>query len=147
MKTELRDNKDFWAGVMFIAIGAAAMIISRNYRFGSALLMGPGFFPMVIGGILIVFGICIIAIGLHTGEKIKIHVSFRPLILVTLALVLFGYLMDHVALLPALLVLIFGSMAGGREFKLKEALLMTGLLIVLAWAVFIWGLDLPYPLI
>jgi len=147
MKTELRDNKDFWAGLMFIAIGAAAMIISRNYRFGSALLMGPGFFPMVIGGILIVFGICIMAIGLHTGEKIQIHVSFRPLIMVTLSLILFGYLMDQVALLPALLVLIFGSMAGGIEFRYKEALLMAALLIVLAWAVFIWGLDLPYPLI
>jgi putative tricarboxylic transport membrane protein len=123
------------------------MIISRDYKFGSALLMDPGFFPMVLGGILIVFGICIMVIGLHTGERIQVRVSLRPLIMVPLSLVLFGLAMRHTSFLPALVVLIFGSMAAGREFRFKEALLLTGLLIVLAWAVFILGLDLPYPLI
>ena len=56
MKMELSKNKDFWAGVMLIAIGAAAMFIAREYRFGSTLRMGPGFFPIVLGGILVVFG-------------------------------------------------------------------------------------------
>ena len=71
MKMELRNNKDFWAGMMLIGIGAAAMFIARDYRFGSALRMGPGFFPTILGGILIVFGICIMAVGLRSGEKIQ----------------------------------------------------------------------------
>ena len=53
MKLEIRNNKDFWAGMMFIGIGAAAMFIARDYPFGSALRMGPGYFPSVLGGILI----------------------------------------------------------------------------------------------
>ena len=53
MKLEFRNNKDFWAGMMLIGIGAAAMFIARDYRFGSALRMGPGFFPTILGGILI----------------------------------------------------------------------------------------------
>ena len=67
MKIELRKNKDFWAGMMLIGIGAAAMLIAREYRFGSALRMGPGFFPVILGGILIVFGVCIMGVGLKSG--------------------------------------------------------------------------------
>ena len=71
MKLECRNNKDVWAGLILIGIGAAAMIISRNYRFGSALRMGPGFFPTILGGILIAFGICIMIVGLIAHRKCK----------------------------------------------------------------------------
>ena len=69
MKMELRKNKDFWAGMMLIGIGAAAMFIAREYRFGSALRMGPGFFPIILGGILVVFGVCIMAIGMRQRRE------------------------------------------------------------------------------
>lgn len=147
MKLELSNNKDFWAGIMFAGIGAAAMFISRDYEFGSALRMGSGFFPTLLGGILIVFGICIMVVGLRSSEKIQGRLSLRPLIMVPMSLALFGILMKHLSFLPALAALIFASMVAGREFKFKEALLLAGLLIVLAWALFIWGLDLPYTLI
>jgi len=147
MKLALRYNQDVWAGVMFIGFGAAAMFIARDYRFGSALLMGPGFFPTVLGGILIAFGLCILALGLHKKRKVQWNLSLRAVIMLPLSLVMFGYLMGHVSFLPALLAVIWGAVAAGREFKLLEVLLLTGLLVGLALAVFIWGLDLPYPLI
>ena len=50
MKIEL--NKDVWAGAMLAGIGAAALLVARDYRFGSALRMGPGFFPTVLSWIL-----------------------------------------------------------------------------------------------
>ena len=56
-RTRILDNKDFWAGLMLIVIGAAAIFIARNYAFGTALRMGPGYFPTVLGGLLIVFGL------------------------------------------------------------------------------------------
>ncbi|MBE0558995.1 MAG: tripartite tricarboxylate transporter TctB family protein, partial [Proteobacteria bacterium] len=145
MKMELRKNKDFWAGMMLIAIGAAAMFIAREYRFGSALRMGPGFFPVFLGGILVVFGVCVVAVGLRSGEKIQGHVSLRALILLPVALVLFGILMEMAGFVPALATLIFVAAAAGREFKFVEVLLLTVLLTVAAIAVFIWGLGLPYP--
>ena len=125
MKLELRNNKDFWAGMMLIGIGAAAMFIARDYRFGSALRMGPGFFPTILGGILIVFGICIMAVGLRSGEKIQGSLSLRALILLPLSLVLFGILMELAGFIPALVALIFVSAASGREFKFVEVLLLT----------------------
>ena len=57
MKLALANNKDVWAGLMLIAIGAAAIFVARSYPFGTALRMGPGFFPVVLGGLLIVFGL------------------------------------------------------------------------------------------
>ena len=147
MKIELRKNKDFWAGVMMIGIGSAAMLISRGYRFGSALRMGPGFFPTVLGGILILFGICIMVVGLKSGEKIQSSVSLRALVLLPFSLVLFGILMELAGFIPALVALVFVSAASGKEFKIVEVLLLTVFLTTASAALFIWGLGLPYPLI
>jgi len=147
MKMAFLNKKDFWAGMMLTGIGAAAMFIARDYRFGSALRMGPGFFPTILSGILIAFGVCIMAVGLKSGEKIQGSLSFRALIMLPLSLILFGVLMEKAGFIPALVALVFVSAASGREFKFVEVLLLTALLTVASAALFIWGLGLPYPLI
>jgi hypothetical protein len=147
MKSGLSKNKDFWSGVMLIGIGAAAMFISRDYRFGTALRMGPGFFPTILSVILIAFGVCIMALGLRSGEKIQGSLSLRALVLLPLSLILFGILMDRAGFIPALAALVFVSAASGKEFKVVEVTLLTVLLTVASAALFIWGLGLPYPLL
>jgi putative tricarboxylic transport membrane protein len=147
MKLELRANKDFWAGMMLMGIGAGAMFIAREYAFGTTLRMGPGYFPRMLGGLLILFGIYIMAVGLRRNEKIQGRYSLRALILLPLSLVLFGVLMDHAGFVPALVALVFGSAAAGREFRFVEVLLLTAVLTVISVATFIWGLELPYSLI
>ncbi len=147
MKFALTKNKDFWAGMMLIAIGAAALFIARDYRFGSALRMGPGFFPTILSVILIAFGVCITAVGLRSGEKIEGNLSLRAFLLLPLSLILFGVLMDLAGFIPALAVLVFVSAASGREFRSIEVLALTTVLTVASVALFIWGLGLPYPLI
>jgi uncharacterized membrane protein len=140
-------NKDFWAGLMLIAIGAAAVLIARNYPFGTALRMGPGYFPVVLGGVLIVFGLAILAGGLRGGERIAGSWSLRALIILPLSLILFGVLMRYAGFVPAMLVLIFGSATASSEFKLIEVLLFALGLTALSVIVFVWGLGLPYPLL
>lgn len=147
MKLELRNNKDFWAGVMLIVIGAGAVCIARGYRFGSALKMGPGFFPTVLGWILVLFGVAIMATGWIHREKIKESLSMRALILLPASLLLFGFLANFAGFVPALVALVFCSAAAGKEFKLWEVCLLTVGLTALSVALFIWGLELPYPLI
>ena len=147
MSLELRGNRDFWAGLMLIGTGGAAMFIARDYRFGTTLHMGPGYFPSVLGGTLILFGIYILAMGLRRNEKITGSYALRALVLLPLSLVLFGFLMDHAGFIPALVALVFVSASAGREFKFFEVLLLTVLLTVLSVATFIWGLELPYPLL
>jgi hypothetical protein len=69
------------------------------------------------------------------------------MIVLPLALVLFGVLMTHAGFLPALLVLIFGSALAGPQFRLVEVLLLSAALSMVSVALFVWGLGLPYPLI
>ena len=147
MQLNLRNNKDLWAGVMLIGIGAAAMLIARNYPFGTALRMGPGYFPVVLGALLIVFGLAILACGLRASEEIAGSWSLRPLIILPLSLVLFGVLMQYAGFVPALMVLIFGSATASTDFRFVEVLLFSIGLTALSVAVFVWGLGLPYPLI
>jgi hypothetical protein len=147
MQLEFRNNRDFWAGVMLIATGATAVIIARDYNFGTSLRMGPGYFPTVLGSALVVFGLYFVAVGLKRNEKIEGGWPLRSLIVLPIALVLFGLLIDRAGFIPALLVLIVGSAAAGTEFKLVEVLLLAVGLTAFCVALFIWGLGLPYPLI
>jgi hypothetical protein len=147
MNIALRNNKDFWAGIMLIVLGAASIFIARDYPFGSTMRMGPGYFPSMLGGILVLFGIYVMIVGLRKGEKIAVHCSLRAVIVLSLSLIAFGVLMSHAGFIPAMAVLIFGSASAGREFKFVEVLLLTVILTGLSVAIFIWGLALPYPLI
>ena len=147
MKLEFRSNQDFWAGLMFFVIGAVAVLVARDYPFGRLLRMGSGFFPTLLGVILMLFGIYIMVKGLRRHEKIQGNWSVRAVIVLPLITVLFGVLMDRAGFIPALAVLALGSAAAGNEFKWNEVLLLTAFMTVLSVAVFILGLGLPYPLI
>lgn len=140
-------NRDFWSGLMLILIGAGAVLVARNYHFGSILHMGPGFFPAVLGVILILFGVVIMIKGLIKGERMRGMVSSRALIILLFSLILFGTLIERAGLIPALAALIFCSAYASREFKLLEVCLLVGILILLSVSLFIWGLALPFPLI
>lgn len=147
MKADLRNNKDFLAGVMLIATGVAAVLIARDYPFGNAFRMGPGYFPSVLGSVLTLFGLALVVRGLRNNEEIAGGWSPRALIVLPASFVLFGFLMDHAGFVPALVVLIFGSAAAGSEFKFTEVAMLTVVLTAASVAIFIWGLGLPYPLL
>ena len=147
MKLNFSTNRDFWAGLMFLGIGISAIFIAREYPFGSTLRMGPGYLPILLGGILGLFGIYIMGKGLRRQEKIRGTWSVRAFIVLPVVTVLFGVLMERAGFIPALAVLVFGSAAAGSEFKWGEVLLLTAFLTLLSLALFIWGLGLPYPLI
>ena len=146
MKPAFLDNKDFWAGLMLIAVGTLAVVLARDYPLGSVVRMGPGYFPVVLGALLVLFGIYVLVKGLRSADKIEAGWSLRALIVLPLALALFGFLMDRAGFVPALVVLVFGSAAAGSEFKLVEIVALTVVLTALSIAVFVWGLGLPYPL-
>jgi hypothetical protein len=148
MNLEFLERKDFWSGLMLIAIGGGAVFIARNYQFGSSLRMGPGYFPTVLGSLLILFGIYFVGQGLRSGaEKLEGTWSLRALIILPLSLVLFGLLIDRAGFIPAMLALIIGSATASTQFKLTEVLLFAVLLTALCVVVFVWLLGLPYELI
>ena len=147
MPSGVLSNKDFWGGLMLVAIGATTMALGRDYPFGSALRMGPGYFPTVLGGLMILFGLYVLATGLRASEKLDASWPLRALIVLPLALCLFGFLIERAGFIPAMLVLVFGSSLASREFRLIESILFTVFMTALCAAVFVWALDLNYPLI
>jgi hypothetical protein len=147
MKLAIPDSKDFWTGVMLVATGTAAILFARDYAFGTTLRMGPGYFPTALGAIIIAFGVYLVVKGMRGGEKIEGGVSIRALVMLPLALVVFGLLIERAGFVPALAILIFMSAAAGPQFRLVEVLLFTVVLTALCVAVFVWGLGLPYQLI
>jgi hypothetical protein len=109
--------------------------------------MGAGFFPVVLGVVLMLFGLTFAVRGLRDSAKIEGNWSLRALIVLPLAFVAFGVLMEHAGFVPAMLALTAGSAAAGPEFRIGEVLVLSVLLTVMCVALFIWALGLPYPLI
>lgn len=147
MKLEFLSNKDFWAGMVLVMTGGGVVLIARDYAFGTMVRMGPGFFPTVLGALLVLFGIYVLAKGLRSAEKIEAGWSPRAMLVLPLSLALFGFLVDRAGLVPALGVLIVGSAAAGKDFKLVEIVLLTAFLIVFSVIVFIWALGRPFTLL
>ena len=56
----IRAPKDFWSGIMFLAFAAVALLTARGYSLGSAGRMGPGYFPMLLGGVLALLGLVLV---------------------------------------------------------------------------------------
>ena len=147
MKVALHDNKNFLSGLFFIGTGGLGIFMAQDYPMGTALRMGPGYFPIVLSGMLILFGIYCLIQGLLNPEALKHNWSPRALLILPIATVVFGLLMEHAGFIPALIILIFISAYAGSEFKFWEVLVMAIGLTIGSWALFIWGLGLPYPLI
>jgi len=146
MKSGLHNNKDFLAGLLFLAFGALTIYFSRDYPLGWVERMGPGYFPTALGSILSLFGFYIMARGLWTGERVAGGWGWRPLVFITLSIVIFGFTLEKIGLVPALVVLLFVAALGGREFRITEVAILAVLMSAFAAGVFIYGLQLPYPL-
>lgn len=147
MKVSLFNNVDFLAGLLLIGTGGAGIFFARDYPMGSALRMGPGYFPVVLGGIMVAFGIYVLVQGLIKPEEVKGNWSLRALIVLPLAAVVFGYLMEEAGFIPAMLALVIVSAAASVEFKWIEVLVMAIALTAASVGLFIYGLGLPYPLL
>ncbi len=150
MRLSIKSKEDFLSGLMFIGFGLAAVIMSREYPMGSAMRMGPGYFPTYLGVLLIIMGTVISGRSLVTqgGTEPSPGFAWRPLLMLSAAFALFGILMESFALgfVPAPVVLILTSVFGGKEFHPVETTIMTVVLIAAALAVFIYGISLPFQL-
>lgn len=147
MKASLGSNKDFLAGLLLLGVGALAFFVALDYPFGSSLRMGPGYFPRVLAGILMAFGAFVLIRGLMTGERVKGIWGWKPLAWISLSLIAFGFTMDKLGFIPALLALFLIAAMAGRDFKPLQVAAMTAVMGTFAVLVFVYLLGLPYPLI
>jgi len=147
MRFDLRNNKDFLAGLLMLAIGGIGFYMALDYPFGTTQRMGPGYFPRVLAGTLMAFGLYVLVRGVRVMEKVKGVWGFKALAFISLSLVVFGWTMDRLGMIPALVAMFFVSAYAGHEFRWKEVVVLTAVMTLLSVGIFIYGLGLPYPLI
>jgi hypothetical protein len=192
----IKSPKDFWAGLMFIGTGLFFAIFAyANYQMGTAVRMGPAYFPFLLGGLLAFLGVlvflegfafegtgeplhlpfsfldllialAIYAVLIYVGTKVGISsdygmlaaslvvsvltVLYRPnakaLVLISVACLVYGYLMKPLGLVASTAALVFISAYGGHEFKWKEVAILFVILMAFSYFVFVKGLTLPFPM-
>jgi len=107
----IKAPKDFWTGVIYLGVGALGILIGREYSFGSAGRMGPGYFPFVISCLLLLFGvITVVRSFLTTGEPVG-ALAWKAIAWVIGSVVAFGILLPTAGLVIAMLVMVLMSAA------------------------------------
>ena len=142
----IRNPKDFWSGVVFIALGAATIVVSAKYTLGSAARMGPGYFPRILGILLIVLGGILAIRATRTVGPPMPSFHWRPMIIVLGSVVLFGAIVRIVGVALSTVILIVTASAASHEFRPRESLIAGVVLAVLAVGVFVVGLQLQLPI-
>lgn len=154
----IASQKDFVSGLMFMAVGGAFAWGAVDYEIGEAARMGPGYFPFMLGLILVALGALVtfnsLKPGPPGGDKIG-AVAWRPLVFILGANLLFGALLVGIPSLGipqfGLIVAIFGLviMAGyAREgCKLKESLILSVILSIGSYVAFVKLLSLQFPVL
>ena len=143
----IKSPRDFWAGLMFIGFGLFFAIFAVvNYQMGSAVRMGPAYFPAVLGGLLGFLGLMVFVESFVMEGPLVPKFNFRPLVLILVACVVYGYLIKPLGLVVATVALVFISAFGGHEYRWKEVALLSVVLVVFSVLVFVKGLTLPFPI-
>ncbi len=140
-------RKDLLAGAVFAGFGLAFAITSATYEVGTPLRMGPGFFPLALGGVLVVLGIAIAIKGFLAGEGGEIGpVPWRAIVLLLGAILVFGFTVRDLGLVPALFIAVLLAALAGRSARVIPAVVTAVALTVLSVLIFVYALQLRLDL-
>jgi hypothetical protein len=165
---KIKSERDFWSGMMFLVVGVVFAIGSTNYSMGPACPAndpcatslwarlsqlsahpGAGYFPLGLSILVALLGAIVLfkslTIESDGGDPIG-KFAWRPLLVIIVAISLFGAMLEPLGLAVTVPVLIFVSSLAGDEFHWKGVLASAVVLTIASWAIFIWGLKLTIPL-
>lgn len=139
----IRNQKDFFTGLLLFAVSLFFGYGLLELPIGTAFRMGPGYFPMVLTGLLAIFSIALIVNGLrYEGEPIG-AIPWRALFIVTLSIALYGVTLKGLGLVPALALTAFISTFAGGKWDARVAIIVTVVVVAACYAIFLRGLGLP----
>ncbi|MGE8319740.1 MAG: tripartite tricarboxylate transporter TctB family protein [Comamonas sp.] len=153
---KIKSQKDFWAGLMYMAVGITFAVGAQNYTIGSGARMGPGYFPLLLGILLTVIGALISAKSLTSGPKDGDPIgkwAWKQIFFVIGANLLFGVLLaglpsfgvPAMGLIIAIFGLTFVASLAGHSFKFLEVFILSAVLAAGSYVAFVWALNLQFP--
>jgi hypothetical protein len=153
---KIKSQRDFFSGLMFVAVGIAFAWGATTYHVGEAARMGPGYFPLVLGVVLAALGGFIIfeslVVETEDGEPIG-RWAWKPLGFIIAANLLFGVLLGglpsldlpYLGMIAAIVGLTFVAALAGDTFRWKEVAILALVLCVGSYLAFIVLLKLQFP--
>ena len=142
----MRNPQDFFAGAVHTPFALTAIMISHHNEMGTATRMGPAYFPSVLGGLLLLIGLIAIVRSFWVSGDPLGKFAFKPLFIVTIAVVIFGAIVRYAGLIPAVAILVVIGALASRRFRWWPTLALALGLVVFSAAVFVAGLGVPLPL-
>ena len=136
-------------GVLMLLVGIASAWGGSRYSIGTLSRMGPGFFPLALGVILALTGLILIVLAQVSAPEPPrklLPPEWRGWTCIVLAVVGFGVIGRYGGLVPATFATVFISALGERQNTLKNAILLGLLMVAFCLLVFIWGLQIQFPL-
>lgn len=132
---------------MFACIGLGTLAIASAYPFGSALNMGPGYFPMIVGGLILLFG-CLVSIQAIRSEKSELveRLNLRALVLIVAAILSFALLIERAGLIVAVSALILLGWYANPHREIRTLPFLLGIGIAVPVLIFRFGLNMPIKL-
>ncbi len=152
----MKNQKDFYAGLLFCLVGSAFGWGALDYQVGSSGRMGPGFFPLLLGVLLALLGaVMMLRAALLQSDRLNAigPWAWKPLVAIIAANLLFGVALGGLprlklpalGLMGGIYLLTFVACLGGERFKFKEAALLATALAALSYLAFVLLLQLQFP--
>ena len=141
-----RGKKDFNAGILYIVVGGFFALWAGNYPMGSAVRMGPAYFPTVLGWMLAALGLIVFIRSFFLRGEEPHKTNWRPLTLILASVVVFGFLLERAGMIAASFVMMLICGFGGWDFRWKEQLANAVFMTAVNVGVFYYALALPFKL-
>ena len=139
----VKNPQDFWAGLLFLVVGLLAVYLGRNYSFGTATKMGPGYLPTVLSWMLAGLGAFLsLRALLEAGPEIEGSL-WRPQAYIIAAIVIFGLTIERTGLAPSVVVVTVIAALASREMRWIETLILSVGLAILCVLLFVKVLGQP----
>lgn len=142
----MRDYADIIGGALLIAGGAWFLLHSGHYSMGTLRRMGPGYFPVVIGGMIILFGLLVLVPGLLRAGSLP-RPEWRPFLTISASVLAFALIVERFGLVPATFALTIAAALAEPGLRPLRTLLLAIGLSGIGVLVFTQGLGIPIPAI
>lgn len=112
-----KNRTGLFAGAVPIGIGLLTLFETWALPLGSSRNMGPGYFPTLLGILMILLGVGIIVVEGRQEDVNPPRVALRPLLAISLAIIAFALLVKRFGLAPAVMAATIISSAADRDMR------------------------------